>query len=144
MEWRDRYAPPCRGETTATLRRRVIEQNVTGSAIVKLIDSPAVDDFGVARSDAHGACKALCCSRGGARLWSQASIRLLFLAGAMKAQPRKVDVALTAMNLGFWIWAVSHMKQHGNYLGGPHLIALIAMMLSLLVWYRSVLAARRA
>ena len=62
----------------------------------------------------------------------------------MKSRLIRIDVALTAVNLCFWIWAVSHMKQHGDYLGGPHLIALIAMTLSLLVWYRSVVAARRS
>ena len=61
----------------------------------------------------------------------------------MKLSPKKVDVGFTALNLCLWIWAVSHMKQHGDYLGGPNLIALIALMLSVLIWYRAVLAGRR-
>jgi hypothetical protein len=60
----------------------------------------------------------------------------------MKPQNKSFQAAITVLNLVFWIWAVSHMKQHGDYLGGPHLIALIATMLALLICYRSVLAAR--
>lgn len=62
----------------------------------------------------------------------------------MKSQNRKVQVALTSLNLALWIWVVSHMKQHGDHLGGPHLIALIAAMLALFLCYRSILAARQS
>ena len=61
----------------------------------------------------------------------------------MKPQARKVQVAFTTLNLALWMWVVSHMKQHGDHLGGPHLIALIATMLALLICYRSILAARQ-
>jgi hypothetical protein len=64
-------------------------------------------------------------------------------ASAMKTQNRKFQVAITTANLAFWVWVVSHMKQHGDHLGGPHLIALIATALALLICYRSVLAARQ-
>ena len=60
----------------------------------------------------------------------------------MKPQNKKIQVAFTTLNLALWIWVVSHMKQHGDHLGGPHLIALVAAMLGLLLWYRSILAAR--
>ena len=62
---------------------------------------------------------------------------------AMKPQNKKVQVVITSVNLALWIWAVSHMKQHGDHLGGPHLIALIAAMLALFICYRSILAARK-
>jgi hypothetical protein len=61
----------------------------------------------------------------------------------MNTPNRKVQVAVTSVNLALWIWVVSHMKQHGDYLGGPLLIALIATMLALLICYRSILAARQ-
>ena len=61
----------------------------------------------------------------------------------MKSQNKKLQVAITSVNLALWIWVVSHMKQHGDHLGGPHLIALIAAMLALFIWYRSWLAARQ-
>jgi hypothetical protein len=61
----------------------------------------------------------------------------------MKPQNKKVQLAITSLNLALWIWVDSHMKQHGDHLGGPHLIALIATMLALLICYRSVLAARQ-
>ncbi|HWA24121.1 MAG TPA: hypothetical protein VG734_00495 [Lacunisphaera sp.] len=61
----------------------------------------------------------------------------------MKSIDKKVELVTTALNLALWIWVVSHMKQHGNYLGGPHLIALIAAFLALFIWYRSVRANRQ-
>ena len=61
----------------------------------------------------------------------------------MKPQNKKIQIAFTTLNLALWIWVVAHMKQHGDHLGGPHLIALVAAMLGLLLWYRSILAARQ-
>jgi len=61
----------------------------------------------------------------------------------MKPTDTKLQIAITAVNLVLWIWVVSHMKQHGNYLGGPHLIALIAMFLGVLIWYRAIRANRQ-
>ena len=61
----------------------------------------------------------------------------------MNTQSSKFQVAVAAVNLGFWIWVVSHMKQHGDYLGGPNLYALIGTAIALLICYRSVLAARQ-
>lgn len=61
----------------------------------------------------------------------------------MKINPKKLDLGITTLNVGFWLWAVSHMKQHGDHLGGPHLIALIALMVSVFICYRALLAGRR-
>ena len=60
----------------------------------------------------------------------------------MKNGTSKANVALTTINLLFWIWAFVHMKQHGDHLAPPLLTAFIAMMLAALIQYRSVLAAR--
>jgi hypothetical protein len=60
----------------------------------------------------------------------------------MKKGNSKANVALTSINLLFWIWAFVHMKQHGDYLAPPLLTAFIAMMLAALIQYRAVLAAR--
>lgn len=62
----------------------------------------------------------------------------------MNPQHAKFQVVIATVNLALWFWVVRHMKQHGDHLGGPHLIALIATAFALLICYRSVLAARRA
>lgn len=61
----------------------------------------------------------------------------------MKSQNTKLQIAITTLNLALWIWVASYTKRDGDYLGGPHLIALIATMLALLIWYRAVLANRQ-
>lgn len=62
----------------------------------------------------------------------------------MKTQNTKFQVAITTLNLLLWIWVDSLTKQFGDYLAGPHLIALIATMVASLICYRAVLANRQA